>query len=132
MAKIYNTKQKKELEALIESKGHAHFTAEEISNEIKEQGKNIGLTTVYRYLEKMVNEGNLRKYITERGESACYQRAETCNGHFHLKCTLCGKLIHLSCNSLDIINNHVESEHGFMIDSCRTVFYGVCKECGRK
>ena len=130
MVKSYNTKQKKELVELIGKKNSLHFTAEEIANEIKNQGKNNGLTTVYRHLEKMVADGLLRKYIAGAGESACYQRAENCGEHFHLKCTCCGKLFHLSCKSLDIISNHVKDEHGFKIDSCRTVFYGLCKECG--
>jgi len=132
MAKNYNTKQKKQLEEIIEVFESEHFTAEDIFEKIKEQGKNVGLTTIYRHLDKMVNEGALRKYISGSGESACYQKAEKCVEHFHLKCTSCGKLVHLSCKSLDIISHHVESEHGFVIDSCRTVFYGLCKECSLK
>ncbi len=132
MPKNYNTKQKNEIEDIINKQAGQHFTAEKICAEIKNCGKNIGISTVYRHLDKMVNEGSLRKYISGAGESACYQQAENCGEHFHLKCTICGKLSHLSCKSLDVIKNHVEDEHGFKIDSCRTVFYGLCKECSGK
>ena len=47
-----------------------------------------------------------------------------------MKCVACGKLEHLSCSHLDGIGEHVAREHGFLIDSSRTVFYGICKECG--
>ncbi len=129
MPKNYNTKQKKQLEEIIENIGDNHFTAEDVLEKIKTQGKNVGLTTVYRHLDKMVKDGVLRKYLSAAGESACYQAVGSCGEHFHLKCTKCGKLFHLSCKSLDIINDHVLNEHGFSIDPSKTVFFGVCKEC---
>ena len=132
MPKNYNTKQKTAIEQLIENKGNQHFTADDLLNEIKEQGKNVGLTTVYRHLEKLVKSGALRKYVAEAGESACYQRAENCGEHFHLKCTSCGKLFHLSCQKLDGISKHIDDEHQFSVDIGKTVFYGLCRECGTK
>ncbi len=132
MSKNYNTKQKVAIEQLIENKGNQHFTAEEILNEIKSQGKNIGLTTVYRHLEKLEKSGVLRRYVAEAGESACYQKAENCSGHFHLKCTVCGKLLHLSCQKLNGISKHLIDEHQFSVDAGKTVFYGLCRECNGK
>ena len=131
MPKNYNTRQKKQLEEIIEVLGSSHFTAEDVFEAIKKQGKNVGLTTIYRHLDKMVNEGILRKYLSGAGESACYQAVGDCTEHFHLKCTKCGKLVHLTCKSLDIISDHVLKEHGFSIVSSKTVFFGVCKECAQ-
>lgn len=131
MSKNYNTKQKTAIEEIIENRKNSHFTAEEILNEIKGQGKNIGLTTVYRHLEKLVNSGALRKYVAEAGESACYQKTENCGEHFHLKCTACGKLFHLSCEKLNSISKHIDDEHEFLIDAGKTVFYGLCRECNK-
>lgn len=131
MAKNYNTKQKQDIEETILSIKQEHFTCEELSLKLKEKGKNIGLTTVYRHLDKMVKDGFLRKYASLSGESACYQVIENCGEHFHLKCVSCGKLVHLACESLDMINAHVKNEHGFFIDPAKTVFYGTCKECAK-
>ena len=131
MAKNYNTKQKTVIEEIIEIMADKHFTAEDILNEAKVQGKNIGLTTVYRHLDKMVAGGTLRKYIAEAGESACYQKAKNCGEHFHLKCTSCGKLFHLSCQKLNVLSQHIDNEHEFLIDAGKTVFYGLCKECDK-
>lgn len=130
MPKNYNTKQKQEIEAIINLKKGEHFTCEEICEEIRGKGKAVGLTTVYRHLDKMVKDGALYKYSKEAGESACYQSAEA-SGHFHLKCTVCGKLMHLSCKSLESIGAHVKEEHQFKIDPSKTVFFGVCGECGK-
>lgn len=129
MPKNYNTKQKKQMEEIIASVGDKHFTAEDILEKTKEQGKSVGLTTVYRHLDKMVKDGVLRKYLSHAGESACYQATGNCCEHFHLRCTQCGKLFHLSCRSLEVINDHVLNQHGFSIDPSKTVFLGICKEC---
>lgn len=129
MPKNYNTKQKREIEEIIDTFSGEHFTAEDFLEESKREGKTVGLTTVYRHLDRLVKEGRLRKYVSGNGESACYQGTGDCTEHFHLKCNVCGGLFHLSCKSLDNISGHVKSEHGFVIDPSKTVFYGTCKEC---
>ena len=132
MPRTYNTRQKDEISAIIDRQEGRHFTAEEICEALKQNGGHVGLSTVYRHLERLVNEGNLRKYVSNAGESACYQAARGCREHFHLKCIVCGKLEHLSCSFLDDIGHHLAEEHGFSIDPSRTVFYGICKECEKK
>ncbi len=132
MPRSYNTKQKDEIKAVIAELNGKHFTAEDICEKIKSTGIAVGISTVYRQLDKMVKEGFLRKFVSSAGESACYQEICDCGEHFHLKCIVCGKLEHLSCTHLDGINSHVLSEHGFKIDPSRTVFYGICGECGKK
>ncbi len=132
MPRRYHTRQKDEILQKIKEKGDLHFTAEEIATSLKVSGSGIGLSTVYRQLDAMVREGVLRKYLSSAGQSACYQSTGSCGEHFHLKCISCGKLEHLSCTHLDGISEHVAKQHGFLIDSSRTVFYGICKECGEK
>ena len=132
MPKSYNTRQKREVEEIIDVFGGKHFTAEDFLEKSKEQGKTVGFTTVYRHLDRMVKEGFLRKYVSGNGESACYQKIENCGEHFHLKCSVCGGLFHLSCKSLESISAHVKNEHGFIIDPSKTVFYGTCEECRSK
>lgn len=132
MPRRYHTRQKDEIVKAIEQASGAHFTAEEIAAHLKSEGSTIGLSTVYRQLDALVKEGALRRYAAGAGESACYQAAEDCGEHFHLKCIECGRLEHLSCAHLDGIRAHVAQEHGFWIDSSRTVFYGLCRTCGGK
>ena len=50
----------------------------------------------------------------------------------HLKCEKCGKLLHLQCDMLEHIDAHLEEDHGFLLDTKRTVFYGICGDCRRK
>lgn len=39
---------------------------------LKSQGNGVGKSTVYRYLEKLVEEGKVRKYFLEEGAGACF------------------------------------------------------------
>ena len=48
---------------------------------------------------------------------------------FHCKCEKCGKLIHLHCEDVVKLEQHLMESHGFQMDPCRTVFYGICEEC---
>lgn len=48
---------------------------------------------------------------------------------YHCKCEKCGKLIHLQCNEVESLKQHMMEHHGFEMDSLRTVFYGICSEC---
>lgn len=133
--KSYKTKQKDLImECLIDNKD-IHIKADEIVYYLQNRGKHVGKTTVYRYLDKLVEEGLVRKYFIEEGKGACYQYADnndSCYKHFHMKCTNCGELVHLTCEKLDEISKHVELNHNFTIDNYKTVFYGRCGVCESK
>lgn len=132
--KTYKTKQRsKVLDCLIQNK-NKHMTAEDIVAYLKEHGAAVGKATVYRTLEKLLSEGNVRKYICEEGKSACFQYVEdnSCNSHFHLKCVKCGKLIHLECDYLSDLEKHIFEHHKFTVDNTKTVLYGICGDCSHE
>ena len=52
-----------------------------------------------------------------------------CRQHFHLKCLSCGKLTHLRCGMSQELLAHIREEHGFRVDSGRSILYGLCREC---
>ena len=132
----YKTKQKQELLEYLKSCGGVHITANDVCEHFKECGSPIGLTTVYRHLERMVDDGVVSKYIIDANTPACFEyisegehgKDEVC---FHCKCEKCGKLIHMHCEELNEIKEHLFSHHGFNVNSMRTVFYGVCKDCSK-
>lgn len=128
----YKTKQSEIVLEYLKDNSDSHLTANEIATALS--SKKVGKTTVYRHLEKLCRDNIVRKYILEEGDSACYQYIgdSTCHSHFHLKCLSCNKLLHLECDHLSEIEGHISENHNFKIDSSRTVFYGICEECGRK
>lgn len=128
----YKTKQKEKiLDYLIRNK-EKHTNVQEIITFLTAEGNPIGTATIYRQLDKLVDCGMVRRYNFDGKTGACYQyieNKEECHEHFHLKCTVCGKLIHLNCDRLSNINRHIFEKHGFQVDPSQTVFYGKCSEC---
>ena len=131
----YKTKQKEFLlECLAENKD-VHMTASDISAYMRDKGHAMGMSTVYRQLDKLVSSGLVRKYIIDENSSACYQFADpngTCCEHFHLKCSVCGKLIHTDCSLMRKISEHMRESHGFEVDCTKTLLYGTCSDCLKK
>lgn len=130
----YKTKQMAELKAFLQTVPGRHITVNEICEHFKEQGIAVGTTTIYRHLEKMVEEGVVAKYIVDKTSSACFeyigeQKSESDVPCYHCKCEKCGKLIHLQCNEVESLREHIMVHHDFQIDSVRTVFYGICSNC---
>ncbi len=130
----YKTKQREILIHYLESVPGVHITAGDVADHFRKQGSAIGQSTIYRQLESLVDEGLLNKYIIDGNSPACFEyigtdchaEAEPC---FHCKCEKCGKLIHLHCDELEEIQEHLYAEHRFRLDPLRTVFYGLCDEC---
>lgn len=126
----YKTKQRSVIENVIKNESK-HITVDGVMLKLKENGDNIGRTTVYRTLEKLSSEGKVRKYVNA-GESACYQYiSDNCQEHFHLKCSNCGKLIHIECKHIDELASHIEKEHNFTVNKLKTVLYGICEDCAK-
>lgn len=132
----YKTRQRETILEFLRCSSGSHVTVNDVCVHCKDNGIIIGQTTVYRQLEKMVDEGIVNKYIIDVGSPACFEyigdaeRPE--NGPcFHCKCEKCGKLIHLHCSDLMAIQKHLLDEHQFMLNPRRTVFYGICEDCRR-
>ena len=92
----YRTRQITELENYLCSMEGKHVTVSDICKYFKSQGISIGTTTVYRQLDRMVEQGLVAKYVVDGTSSACFEylgHDEHCHKHicFHCKCEKCGK-----------------------------------------
>ena len=128
----YKTKQREHILNYLKTNEKNHVTAEEIIEYFKSIENPIGKSTVYRYLDNLVAENIIRKYIIQERGSACFQyikNQESCNNHYHMKCIKCGALFHLECNEITDLQNHILQNHNFKLDICKTVLYGTCNNC---
>ena len=130
----YNTKQRETLIGYLKTVPGVHVTAADVCEYFKASGTAIGQSTVYRQLENLVDEGIVNKYIIDANSPACFEYVapdshEECDVCFHCKCEKCGRLIHMHCEELEGLSEHLSDEHGFKIDPARTVFYGICEQC---
>lgn len=128
----YKTRQRELILRLLTENRQRHLSVDEVVDYLREQHSPVGKSTVYRYLDRLVEQGCVRRYFLEEGRGACYQYSEgteACKVHFHLKCTVCGQLLHLECNQLEQISEHVRMRHHFIVDHTKTVLYGLCQSC---
>ncbi|MBR0086950.1 MAG: transcriptional repressor [Lachnospiraceae bacterium] len=133
----YRTRQREILLQYLKSMAGNHVTAQDAAEYLKAQGSTIGQSTVYRQLEKLVDEGVVSKYIIDQNTPACFEyigedsheAEEVC---FHCKCERCGRLIHMHCDELEGIAAHLLEEHHFRLNPLRTVFYGICEACQKQ
>lgn len=131
----YKTKQKDVFLNYIKSLNSEHFTVKQIYKEFKNNNQNIGMTTIYRHLNKLVEEGIVKKYVLDGEVEAFFEYVGNLNHsdeHYHFKCEKCGVLKDFNCKFLDDIQKHLCEEHGLDVNSIKTVFYGTCTECSRK
>ncbi len=133
--KAYNTKGRQIILDLVRSSDDGHITAAAVSQKLAESGASLGTATIYRQLEKLADEGVLRKYFIDGVPAACFELVEKhndCDTHVHFKCEECGELCCIDCEEMKAIEKHFAAEHGISIDPVRTVLYGKCKACREK
>lgn len=57
----YRTQQREELLDCLRAAPGRHVTVAEICDQLKAKGRPVGTTTIYRHLERMVDEGLVAK-----------------------------------------------------------------------
>lgn len=128
----YNTRHRQEIVDYLESTQGEHVIVSDVCAEMAKRGVKVGTTTVYRQMERLVEEGIVTRFTSFPGEPACYQyvgdKSEEV-GHYHFKCKKCGRLLHISCHEFGHCMEHIKIDHGFEVDMTQTVFIGLCKEC---
>ncbi len=125
----YHTKHKAELLTYLQSTSGCHHTAAQIRDYFLASGSPVGIATIYRILDSLVQEGLVHKYTLESCAGFCYEYPDNRENHFHCECIRCGALIRLNCEELLGIQKHLQKDHRFMWDSGKTVFYGICGDC---
>ena len=92
----------------------------------------VNTTTVYRYLDKLCAEHVVIKYPDLNSDKAVFQFAgeeKKCTDHLHLKCIRCGKVVHLDCDFMDELKEHLFRDHGFRLQCSGDMLHGICKDC---
>ncbi|MBO7319075.1 MAG: transcriptional repressor [Clostridia bacterium] len=131
----YNTKQKQIIYDFLLNNQQVLLTCDEISDALKESGTPVGKATLYRFLDSLVSSSDARKVMDENKKCAAYQLLDKemkCDCHMHLKCTDCGSFVHLGCDFMHSVGEHILNHHQFKIDNSKTLIYGVCSKCSEK
>ena len=102
-------------------------SAQEVYARMRADGSGVSLSTVYRAVRALSQDGAIDALLTAGGETL-YRRCSP-RRHSHLVCSVCGWAVELNGPDLEGWTSAVGAEHGFA-EVHRTVeLVGVCSTC---
>lgn len=105
-------------------------SAQDLHARLRSQGTAVGLTTVYRHLQVLVDRGEVDMIRRDDGETV-YRRCATEAHHHHLVCRDCGRTVEIAGQEIESWTAAVAAAEGF-VDVAHTVeIYGTCGDCAR-
>ncbi len=107
----------------------AHPTVDTVYESVRQSIPSISRATVYRTLEKLADEGLIRRVV--HPDSVARYDANAAP-HHHLVCIHCGKTEDVHFGTFDIGSYPNQSNTGFIIIDHEIVFRGICPECQAK
>ncbi len=128
--KLYKTKQKEQILNYLKN-ADSYVTAQQVFTEFQKKKNPIGLSTIYRYLEKLASFGIVKKYSLIGVKGACFEYFKNREPKIYFKCEHCFKITELNCNKLANIHEHLLEEHNIKLDLFKTVYYGSCEKCSQ-
>ncbi|MFC0861208.1 Fur family transcriptional regulator [Sphaerimonospora cavernae] len=103
-------------------------SAQDVFAEMRADGAKIGLTTVYRALQALQDDGRVDVLLTADGESV-YRACESAAHHHHLVCRRCGLTIEVANPDVEHWADAIGVEHGFSEITHTVEVFGTCSSC---
>lgn len=104
-------------------------SAQSIHTALRTSGATVGLATIYRALQSLVDSGAADVLRTATGEAVYRQCGAT--HHHHLVCRSCGKAVEVRGPAVERWADRMASEHGFTDVSHTVELFGTCATCRR-
>ncbi len=120
------TRQRSALLAVLEEPA-GFRSAQALHARLRERGEPVGLATVYRGLQALVDAGEVDVLRGDDGEAA-YRRCSP-QHHHHLLCRSCGHTVEVADPPVERWAERVAAEHGFRDVGHRLEVFGTCARC---
>lgn len=109
------------------SKEHAHLTSLQVFEEIREKLPAVNQSTVYRSLERLVNEKKVS--VSDMGTGSAVFELLADGLHHHLVCQKCGNVITIGHEDVKGFFTAVQHKNQFNIITNHLILFGVCENC---
>lgn len=136
-ARVRNTRQAGAVEAVLRD-AEGFRTAQELFAELRRRGDRIGLTTVYRHLSALAEQGSVDVVHNSEGESQyrlCGGNLATVGStphpdahHHHVVCRQCGRSVEVSGPEVEAWAARVAAAAGFTEVTHTVEVFGLCPE----
>lgn len=104
-----------------------HISAQELRDRIIAQGGEVSLSTIYRALERLSEQNEIRSIMSARGQ--LWESVSGEEHHDHLICTKCGLTIEFHDDLLSGFGQTVAERKGYIYQESRFDIFGFCKDC---
>jgi Fur family ferric uptake transcriptional regulator len=126
--KIITSMNKSELKVISVLERVGGFaSAQELYQMLRRDGDGIGLTTVYRALQSLLDDKMVDLLRREDGE-AIYRLCGDSH-HHHLVCRSCGSTVEIEGSSVEKWAEAISQEHGFREVGHTVELFGLCQSC---
>lgn len=122
-----STRQKRALAAVLAA-SDAFRSAQELHSELRVNGENVGLTTVYNQLRALADNGEVDVLRSDDGESL-YRRCATEDHHHHLVCRRCRRTVEVEGPEVEDWAKRIAAENQFTGISHTVEIFGTCSAC---
>lgn len=105
------------------------LTAQEIFDRLREQGRQVGIASVYRALEQLARDGYVQR--VEIGDDSARFEPIHADGdhHHHLVCDECGKIEAFADPELERALTKLERRTGYAVEGHDVILHGACSDC---
>jgi len=104
-------------------------TAQEIFDQLRSNGRRVGIASVYRTLEQLSRDGYVQRIDIGGGTSRFEPIHADGEHHHHLVCDDCGKVEAFADDELERALRKVEGRTGYSVAGHDVVLRGACDEC---
>ncbi len=105
-------------------------SAQELYRKLNDKGERIGLATVYRNLQHLIDLGTVVATRSDDSE-VIYSACEDDSHHHHLRCKSCGSSVKIDNEEAERWAAEVAREFGFTEVSHTFDIVGLCSTCQR-
>ncbi|HSZ46172.1 MAG TPA: transcriptional repressor [Streptosporangiaceae bacterium] len=125
--RVRGTRQAEAVSAALD--GMPGFSsAQQIHAELRRRGENVGLTTVYRHLQVLSEDGRVDAIRDASGETL-YRRCRSDAHHHHLICRNCGRSVEVEGKAVERWAEQVAADAGFTDVGHTVELFGFCPDC---
>lgn len=116
-------------EAFFENKGK-HLSVEEVYQFIRKRNPEIGLATVYRNIQLLVElEILLKLKLVDRITRYELVDRDENHRHHHLICNNCERIFEVEEDLMESIEKNFNEKYGFKVSDHHAKFFGLCADC---
>lgn len=103
-----------------------HPTVDEIQECVMQTSPTINKATVYRTMNRMVEDGEIMRIA---GDDGVFHYDATLDAHYHMLCEECGMLSDVDMPVLPEIDQYFPTNSDFRLTGHDVIFRGICSTC---